>query len=119
MNFSNSSPPQLEASFCGKCRKQFVPVRQHCSKCRGRTERIYLNGCGKLVTYTTLYVTPEGFTPPLVLGICELEGGLRVFGEIQDYRSKDSLEIRENVFVFEKDGKYLFQLERGAEGAAQ
>ncbi len=105
---------RLEASFCGKCRKQFVPVRIHCSTCRGRTERIYLDGRGKLKTFTTLYVTPDGFTPPLVLGICELEGGLRVLGEISDYRLKDSLTIGEIVRVDEKDGKYFFILERNA-----
>lgn len=104
---------RLEATLCGKCKKQFVPGRAHCSSCRGRTERIYVEGRGKLSTFTTLYVTPDGFTPPLVLGICELDGGPRVLGEILDYRLKDSLEIGETVLVSEKDGKYVFRLERG------
>ena len=106
---------RLEASFCVKCRKQFVPVRPHCSKCRGRTDRIYIEGRGRLKTFTTLYATREGFTPPLVLGICELDSGLRVLGEIQDYRLKDTLAIDEAVRVSEKDGKYVFHLERSAE----
>ncbi len=114
MIFPGGAPPRLEGSFCGKCRKQFVPVRMHCSKCRGRTDLVYLDGCGKLITFTTLYVPPEGFMPPLVMGICEIKGGLRVFGEIHDYRLKDSLEIGEAVFVTEKDGKYFLHLERGA-----
>ena len=104
----------LEASFCGKCRRQFVPVRPHCAKCRGRTERIYLDGRGKLKTFTTLYVTPDGFTPPLILGICELDGGIKVLGEISDYRLKDSLVIDDIVRVTEKDGKYVFRLERSS-----
>lgn len=103
---------RVEASVCAKCRKYFAPVRIHCALCRGRTDRVYLDGRGKLKTFTTLYVTPDGFTPPLVLGICELEGGLRVMGEISDYRLKDSLEIDEMVSVMEKDGKYVFRLER-------
>lgn len=105
---------RLEGSFCGKCRKQFVPIRNHCSRCRGRTDRIYIDGRGKLKTYTTLYVTPDGFTPPLVLGICELDGGLRVLGEISDYRLKDSLTIDEPVRVAEKDGKYFIFPDRSA-----
>ncbi|MBI4177856.1 OB-fold domain-containing protein [bacterium] len=104
---------RLEASICGKCHKQYVPVRAYCSACRGRTERIYVEGRGKLKTFTTLFVTPDGFTPPLVLGICELDSGTRVLGEILDYRLKESLEIDEGVIVSEKDGKYLFRLERG------
>ena len=104
---------RLEASSCGKCRKQHVPGRVHCSSCRGRTDRIYVEGRGKLKTFTTLFVTPDGFTPPLVLGICELESGPRVPGEILDYRLKDTLEIDEIVLVSEKDGKYVFRLERG------
>ena len=103
---------RLEAAVCAKCRKYFAPVRIHCALCRGRTDRVYLDGRGKLKTFTTLYVTPDGFTPPLVLGICELEGGLRVMGEISDYRLKDSLVMDETVSVMEKDGKYVFRLER-------
>lgn len=102
----------LEASFCGKCRKQYIPVRTYCAKCRGRTDRIYLEGRGKLKTFTILYVPPDGFTPPLVLGICELDGGLQVLGEISDYRLKDSLTIDETLRVTEKDGKYVFRLDR-------
>lgn len=105
---------RLEASFCGKCRKQFVPVRIHCSSCRGRTERIYLEGRGKLKSFTTLYVTPDGFTPPLVLGLCELDAGLRVLGEISDYRRKDSLVIDETVLVAERDGKYFIRVDRNS-----
>ena len=105
---------RLEASLCVKCRKHFVPVRNHCSRCRSRTDRIYLDNRGKLKTFTTLYVTPDGFTPPLILGICELESGLKVFGEVTDYRMKDTLAIDETVYVTEKDGKYIFRLERGA-----
>jgi len=105
---------RLEASFCGKCRKQFVPVRAHCSSCRGRTERIYIEGRGKLRTFTTLFVTPDGFTPPLVIGICELDGGLRVLGEIGDYRARESLTVGEPVRVTEKEGKYYLLLERPA-----
>lgn len=103
---------RLEASFCAKCRKQFVPIRIHCSKCRGRTDRIFLEGKGKLKTFTVLWVTPEGFTPPLVLGICELGSGLRVLGEVSDYRQKDSLALDEPVQVTEKDQKYFIRLER-------
>lgn len=109
----------LEASFCAKCRTQYIPVRPYCAKCRGRTDRIYIEGRGKLKTFTTLYATPEGFTPPLVIGICELDstpGGvpLKVLGEISDYRLKDSLTIDETLRVTEKDGKYVFRLDRGA-----
>lgn len=104
---------RIEASFCAKCRKQFVPIRPHCCYCRGRTDRIYLEGRGKLKTFTTLYATPDGFTPPLVLGICEMDGGLKVLGEITDYRLKDTLAIGDAVTITEKDGKYMFRLERG------
>lgn len=101
---------RLEASLCSKCRRQFVPPRVHCVKCRGQTERIYLHGRGKLCTFTTLYITPEGFRPPLVFGICQLEGGPRVLGSFVDTSVKDSLHIGDPVEVMEKEGKYLLRI---------
>lgn len=88
---------ELLASRCAGCGALAYPPRSDCSHCYGSTfEWVRLDGVGRLVTFTSVYVTPQHFTPdfgrtapfssyrycPAPVGIVELENGLRVMGWI-------------------------------------
>jgi len=88
---------ELLASKCTSCGALQYPPRSDCSRCLGSTfEWVPVTGAGKLVSFTTVYVTPDHFTPdfsetapfscyayqPVPVGIVEMKSGLRVMGWI-------------------------------------
>ncbi|MDD5220833.1 MAG: Zn-ribbon domain-containing OB-fold protein [Candidatus Bipolaricaulis sp.] len=88
---------ELLASKCASCGAIEYPPRSDCPRCYG-TEFAWtpIRGAGRLVSFTSVFVTPAHFTPdlcatapfsayaynPAPVGIVELEGGLRVMGWI-------------------------------------
>jgi uncharacterized OB-fold protein len=86
---------RLEAEKCTDCGAQFFPPRVVCSGCGGREfEEIKLDDRGKLLTYTVIRVGPSEFCEqtPYAMGIVELEGGVRMTGQIADV-DFDDLEV--------------------------
>src|SRR5882672_6928692 len=78
---------RFEAARCRTCDKVAFPPRLVCPKCRGEAfEPVVLSDRGKLVTWTILHVAPKGFAAqtPYVVGIVELDGGVRVTAQISD-----------------------------------
>jgi uncharacterized protein len=86
---------KLLASRCTNCGALAYPPRSDCPHCYNSTfEWVRLEGAGRLVTFTSVYVTPQHFTPdfgktapfssyrycPAPVGIVELENGVRVMG---------------------------------------
>lgn len=70
---------------CKKCGKKFYPKHDRCPRCKGvEIEEIKIGNICTLITYTKLYVLPEGVEvpPPLTLGIVEFEEGVRALGQI-------------------------------------
>lgn len=87
---------RLEAARCTGCGKVLYPPRVICPACRGREfETVTLPREGTLVTYTVIHVPPAGFQgqAPLVLGLVELEGGVRTMVQVADVPDLDALEI--------------------------
>ena len=85
---------KIMSTSCKKCGKRYYPPRADCSACmNSEMEWRPLNGEGKLVTFTKIYVPPEHFATrqplmpfssvqfePCAVGILEVEGDLRIMG---------------------------------------
>jgi uncharacterized OB-fold protein len=88
---------ELLASKCTSCGAVQYPPRSDCPRCFGTEfEWTPVRGVGKLISFTSVFVTPEHFTPdlcetapfsaygyqPAPVGILEMDDGLRVMGWI-------------------------------------
>ncbi len=79
------SQKKLMAGRCLKCGKIHLPPRLLCDNCYGQQfEWVQISGKGKLVTYTIIHVAPQQFQAltPYVVGIVELDNGLKIPGMI-------------------------------------
>lgn len=83
---------KLMGSRCKKCGTLFAPPRPICLKCRGmEMQWVEMKGKGRPVALTAIAVGPpsmikEGYDRkrPYVLGVVELEEGVRVDARIED-----------------------------------
>src|SRR2546430_11336554 len=70
---------------CKECDTLYFPPRADCPKCRGsEIAWVPIDGKGKLITFTEVYFAPPAFqdATPYLLGLAELDDGLRVFAPI-------------------------------------
>ena len=76
----------LIGTKCENCNTYYFPPRRVCIPCRrkGVIREYQFEGSGKVVTHTTIYSAPEGFSKmtPYVLGIVELNEGPRLTAQI-------------------------------------
>lgn len=86
---------QLSTTRCKNCGRTYFPPRADCPNCRNRSdiEWILIDGDGKLVTFTEVYFAPPAFQAetPYLLGVSELDNGLRVFAPISREIRRDEL----------------------------
>jgi uncharacterized protein len=78
---------QIMATQCKECGTLCFPPRADCPKCRGSNIAwVPIEGKGKLVTFTEVYFAPPAFqdSTPYLLGLAELEVGMRVFAPISN-----------------------------------
>lgn len=68
-----------------------------------------LGDSGTLKTYTTLYATPEGFSPPHTLALIGFEGGKMVLARYPKYLDKGQFKIGQKVVVKERGNSVLFE----------
>jgi acetyl-CoA acetyltransferase len=68
-----------------------------------------LGDSGTLETYTTLYATPEGFSPPHTLALVGIEGGKRVLARYPKYLEKDRFRIGQRVLLKIRGDSILFE----------
>jgi uncharacterized OB-fold protein len=70
---------ELATTFCSSCERHLFPARERCPDCAGPVEWRALSGKGTVYAFTQ---QERGlrFTAPDVVGIAELEEGVRVFG---------------------------------------
>jgi len=88
------SEKRLMAAKCNECGTVLLPPKPMCTKCLStHLKWIELEGAGKLLSYTVIYIAPEQFQSitPYSVGIVELQNGLRLPGMI---RGVDPKEIR-------------------------
>jgi uncharacterized OB-fold protein len=102
---------RLEAGKCQKCGHVHFPPRRVCSQCKGTIfETIHLSEEGRLVTFTVVRVASDKFSKqtPFVVGIVELNDGLRLTTQLADV-DVDKVEIGQKVkLVFrriQEDGR--------------
>jgi len=72
---------RIEASKCHLCEKVIVPPRKTCPYCgvkAGEMAQVSLDDHGSVLSYTILEMPPDGFDPPLILALVELEQGALV-----------------------------------------
>lgn len=69
----------LLGSACA-CGRVFLPPRERCISCSSSTYPTEFSGEGTILTYTVLNVVPEGFEPPLILGMIQLDGVGKISG---------------------------------------
>jgi uncharacterized OB-fold protein len=77
------SEKRLMAAKCNECGTVLLPPKPMCTHCLSTNlEWNELEGTGKLVTYTVIYIAPEQFQSmaPYAVGIVELKNGLRLPG---------------------------------------
>ncbi len=68
----------LKASKC-HCGTVSVPPGNRCPQCGKIMDQTEFMNRGKVLTFTTLQVAAEGFTPPIRVALVELEDGPKVF----------------------------------------
>ena len=96
---------RLEAARCVQCGKAFFPPRLVCSKCRSRKfERFNMKGTGKVMTHTVIRTPSDEFSgqAPFVVGIVEMDEGVRLLSEVVDVAPRD-LEIDMEVSIYYED----------------
>ncbi len=96
---------RLLGNACTRCGKEHYPPVYICRRC-GSEELVdkEMPTTGRIVTYTILREVMSGFEgqQPLVLGVVELENGVKVLGQIVD-TPIDALTIGASVkMVFRK-----------------
>jgi uncharacterized OB-fold protein len=76
----------LTGTRCKTCNTAYFPPRDFCSSCRrkGEIENFRFSGMGRIVSYTTIRIPPEGFEKytPYAVAIIELEEGTRISGQV-------------------------------------
>lgn len=102
---------RLEAVRCQHCGHVYFPPRLVCANCRHTSfDTIRLNDEGKVVTFTVVRVASDKFLhqTPYVVGIVELNDGVRVTMQIVD-TDVDKVEIGQKVKVvfrrIQEDGR--------------
>ena len=83
---------QLMAGKCNDCSTLILPPKPMCTKCLSTDLKwVELKGTGKLLSYTVIHVAPEQFQSmvPYIVGIVELDEGIRLPGMILDAPSNE------------------------------
>jgi hypothetical protein len=68
-----------------------------------------LGNSGTLETYTTLYATPEGFSPPHTLALVGVEGGKMVLARYPKYVETGQFKLGQKVLVKKRGDSILFE----------
>ena len=100
----------LVGGKCSNCGKMYYPIKKVCRVCGSRDfEETKLSDKGKLVSFTVIRSPPSGYEEyvPYVVGIVELEEGVRVISQIVDCDIKDvrtGMELESTFRITSTDG---------------
>jgi len=78
---------RLEGVKCDNCGKVMYPPRPRCINCgSSKLSKYKLPETGKVLTYSVLYESPNGFeyNIPYVIAIIELDDGTKLLSQITD-----------------------------------
>lgn len=82
---------RIPASKCLNCENVIIPRRDLCPYCgpgSSNMTEIDVSNTGQVLTFTSLEMPPEGFEPPVVIALVQLDDG----GSILCLGDKDELE---------------------------
>jgi uncharacterized protein len=85
---------EIVATKCRNCGETYFPPRADCLRCRkSDMEWIPMNNRADLITFTEVSFAPPAFQKetPYLLGVAELQNGLRVFAPISREISRREL----------------------------
>ena len=108
---------EIAATRCKKCATMYFPPRTDCMKCRSSSvDWVPINGKGRLVTFTEVHFAPPVFQPatPYLLGVAEMDNGLRVFAPINGQVDRKELKPDLRVVLKPKQAgeRVFYQLEK-------
>lgn len=92
----------LSAAQCPKCKAIYIPPRDFCPKCRVQLEYTEVKGVGKVLSFTTIYVPPEGFSPPVFVALVKLNSGVNILCNT----TKSCLNFNKHVVVYRRKDTY-------------
>lgn len=101
---------RLEAAACTGCGKVYYPPRRVCGACGGREfEATTLPLRGVVKTFTHIQNAATSFTHqiPLIIGIVELENGVRITAQLADVEPEDlraDMPVRLEFRKIQQDG---------------
>jgi uncharacterized OB-fold protein len=76
---------------CNECGEYTVPPQKVCSNCHSEDmEVVELSRNGEVRSFTVIYTPAEGFTPPYIVSLVELEEGPWVTTNIINFDPKDA-----------------------------
>ena len=93
----------IEGSEC-PCGKKVVPNREICPACGQTMQKVSFQGRGTVMTHTTLYTVPEGFSAPITLAVVGLSEGPYILCSCMD---DTGMSIGDPVVVREEKNRYL------------
>ena len=91
---------------CVKCGRKYYPPKKRCVCGSTEFKKIVVdNAIGELVTYTTIYVPPQGFEPPIRIAIAKVNG-MNILGR---YEGERDPYVGMKVTVDNENGKTIFR----------
>ena len=103
---------RLIGTRCKSCGRISYPPKPVCPYCGSReTEEAELPGRGRVLSYTVIYTVPDGFRKyaPLVLGLIELENGVRIVASLTDVLPEEvrtGMEVEAVLRRVQEDGEH-------------
>ena len=100
---------EIYAYRCRKCGELHYPYRMVCKKCRenehNEFDPVPLPKSGTLLTFTRLHTLPGDYAVmTLLLGIVELENGMRITGQLKLAEPRMGMKVRGEVEVVRESG---------------
>ena len=89
--------------LCHDCQVKSFPVTKYCPECSSeKVEEIKLAQTGKILHFTKVSQTADEmmFNAPYIIGLIELDDGIRVTGQITDTISEDLKEGMNVKMIF-------------------
>ena len=83
----------LNISVCEECGEVLAPPRLRCPECRNEMKVFEASGLGMVVTHTTIHVVPEGFEPPIMVGLVKLDAGGKVLARA-DFQLETGMRVK-------------------------
>lgn len=91
---------RLAGTHCTNCDEYFFPKRMVCPNCRrkGKIELVEMPREGKIISFTEVFVGPEGFEneTPYFMAIIELPNKVKILGQIVD-SNREKIKIGSQV----------------------